>query len=83
MRTFLEVEGKLGPIPQPSSNKYRTPHPDTNPNVRRVNKAAEKRRRIAPTKRFRANIAMKSNEAAMCPPTTISNTSTPDTRPHH
>ena len=80
MRTFLEVKGKLGPIPQHSSNQYRPPQPDTNPNDRKVNKATEKRRRIAPTKRFRANIAAKSNEAAMCPCTTVSKTSTPDNR---
>ena len=80
MRTFLEVEGKLGPIPQPSSNQYRAPQPDTNPNVGKVNKAAEKRR-IAPTKRFRANITMKSNEAAVCPHVTVSKASTPDNRP--
>ena len=52
MRIFLEVKGKLGPIPQPSNNQYWPPQPDINPNVRKVNKAAEKRRRIVPTKRF-------------------------------
>ena len=71
MRTFLEVKGKLGPIPQFSSNQYRPPQPDTNLNVRKVNKATEKRKRIVPTKRFRANIAMKPNEAAVCPPMTV------------
>ena len=81
MRTFLEAKGKLGPIPQPSSNQYRPPQPDTNPNVRKVNKAVEKRRRIAPTKRFRANIAAKFNNAAAHPPATVSKTSTPDKRP--
>ena len=81
MRTFLEVGGKLGPIPKPSSNQYRPPQPDTNPNDSIVNKATEKRRRIVPTKRFRANIAAKANEAATCPPATISKTSTPDNRP--
>ena len=84
MRMFLEVKGKLGPIPQSSSNQYRPLQPDTNPNVRKVNKAAEKRKRVVPTKRFRPNIAMKPNEAATCPPTTVSKTSTegtPDNRP--
>ena len=52
MRTFLEVEGKMGPIPQPTSSQYRPPQPDTNPNVRK-DKAIEKRKRAAPTKRFR------------------------------
>ena len=79
MRTFLEVKGKLGPIPQPSSSQYRFPQPDTNPSVRKVNKSAEKRRRITPTKRFRANV--KSNEAAACPITTVSKAPTPDNRP--
>ena len=31
MRTFLEMEGKLGPIHQSPSNQYRPPQPDTNP----------------------------------------------------
>ena len=45
MRTFLEVKGKLSPIPQPSSNQHRPPQPDTNPNVRKVNEAAEKEKK--------------------------------------
>ena len=68
MRTFLEVEGKMGPIPQPASSQYRPPHLDTNPHVRK-DKAAEKRKRVVPTERFRANT--KPSEAAACPPTTI------------
>ena len=72
MRTFLEVEGKLGPIPQPSSNQYRPPQLDTNPNVRKATKTPEKRKRVAPTKRFKANIATRPNEAAVQPPMTIS-----------
>ena len=40
MKTFLEVEGKMGPIPQPTSSQYRPPQPDTNPNVRK-DKVAE------------------------------------------
>ena len=83
MIIFLEVEGKLGPIPPSSSSQYRPPQPDTNLNVRKVNKAAEKRKRVALTKRFRANVSMKSNEVAMCPPVTVSKTltkRTPDNR---
>ena len=71
MRTFLEVEGKMGPIPQPTSSQYRPPQLDTNPNVRK-DKATEKRKRVAPTERFRANTATEPNEAATCPPATIS-----------
>ena len=52
MKTFLEVEGKMGPVPQTTSSQYRPPQPDTNPNVRKDN-AMEKRKRAAPTKKFR------------------------------
>ena len=58
MRTFLELERKLGPIPQSPSNQFRPPQPDTNPNISKI---TEKRKRIAPTKRFKAKIAAKPN----------------------
>ena len=48
MKTFLEVEGKMDPIPL---SQFRCPLPDTNPNIRKDN-AAEKRKRAMP-KRFR------------------------------
>ena len=48
MTTFLEVEGKMGPIP---ASQFRLPLPDTNPNIRKDN-AMEKRKRVTP-KRFR------------------------------
>ena len=48
MKTFLEVEGKMGPIPM---SQFRPPLPDTNPNIRKDN-AIEKRKRAVP-KRFR------------------------------
>ena len=65
MKTFLEVEGKMGPITQPTSSPYRPPQLDTNPNVRKHN-AAEKRKRAAPTKRFRPS------ETAVQPPVNVS-----------
>ena len=61
----------MGPIPQPASSQYRAPQLDTNPNVRRDN-TMEKRKRAAPTKRFRPNTAPKPSETAMCPPATVS-----------
>ena len=70
MKTFLEVEGKMGPIPQPASSQYRPPQPDTNPKVRKDN-SVEKRKRVAPTKRFRPNAAPKPGETAMQPPVTV------------
>ena len=88
MKTFFKVEGKMGPIPQPASSQYRSPQPDTNPNVRK-DKATEKRKQAVPTKRFRANTVSKPSEAAACPPVTISKAPTnikpqegiPDNRP--
>ena len=71
MRTFLEVEGKIGPIPQPASSQYRPPQQDTNPNIRK-DKAMEKKKRTAPTKRFRPNTASRLSETAAHPPATNS-----------
>ena len=52
MKTFLEVKGKMGPIPvQAPANQFRPPLPQTNPGVRR-NDATEKRKRATP-KKFR------------------------------
>ena len=71
MRTFLEVEGKMGLMPQPTSGQCSPPQLDTNPNVRK-DKAAEKRKRVAPTKRFRANTVSRPHGATAHPPMTIS-----------
>ena len=71
MRTSLEVEGKMGSIPQPSSRQYRPPQLDTNPNDRKDN-TVEKKKRAVPTKRFRPSTAPKPSEETMCPPATIS-----------
>ena len=71
MRTFLEVEGKMGLIPQPTSSQYRPPQLDTNPNIRK-DKAIEKRKRTVPTKRFRPDTASRPSETATCLPVTNS-----------
>ena len=71
MRTFLELEGKMGLIPQPNNSEYRPPQPDTNPHVRK-DKAIEKRKKMVPTKRFRPNTAPWPSETAIHPPMTIS-----------
>ena len=63
MKTFLEVENKMGLIPTPLS-QFRPPLPDTNPNIRKDN-ATEKRKRAIPKKKFRpATLKL----AAECPP---------------
>ena len=81
MKTFLQVEGKMGPIPQPATNKYRPPQPDTNPKVRKDN-AAEKRKRAAPIKRFKPSTTPRPSETAMQPPATVSKVpEAPENRP--
>ena len=52
MRTFLEVENKMGPIIPALANHYRLPLPETNPIVRKGN-ATEKRGTVTPKRKFR------------------------------
>ena len=52
MKTFLEVESKMGPIIPASACQYRPPLPEMNPNVRKSD-ATEKRKRVTPKRRFR------------------------------
>ena len=53
LNTFLEVEGKMGPIPvSVPGNQFRPPLPETNPNVRKYD-VTEKRKRATPKKKFR------------------------------
>ena len=52
MKTFLEVENKMGPIIPAPANQFRPPLPETNPNVRK-NDMTEKRKRATPKKKFR------------------------------
>ena len=64
MKTFLEVEGKMGPTPTPApASQFRPPLPNTNPNIRK-NNAAEKRKRAVP-KRFRP---AAPKPTTTCPP---------------
>ena len=51
MKTFLKVDGKMGPVPTPGS-QVRPPLPDTNPNIRK-DTVTEKRKRATPKKKFR------------------------------
>ena len=62
MKTFLEVEGKMGPITTPGS-QFRPPLPDSNPNIRKDN-VTEKRKRTTP-KKFRP---ATPRPTTACPP---------------
>ena len=59
MKTYLKLEGKLGPKPQPQSNKFRPPQPNTNPHVRQESKAMEKRKRLIPTKKYKVKVVAR------------------------
>ena len=76
MRTFLEVENKMGPIISALANKYRLPLPEMNPNVRKGN-ATEKRRTVTPKRKFR-QVAPKATAThsplPKTPPKSASNT---------
>ena len=56
MKTYLELEGKLGPKFQPQSDQSRSTQPDTNPHVRKETKATEKRKRLIPTKKYKVKV---------------------------
>ena len=52
MKTFLEVENKMGPIIPAPVSQFKFPLPETNPNVRKGN-STEKRKRVTPKRKFR------------------------------
>ena len=52
MKTFLEVENKMGPIIPAPVSQVRPPLPETNPNIRKGD-STEKRKRATPKKKFR------------------------------
>ena len=52
MKTFLEVENKMGSIIPALVSQFRSPLPDTNPNIRKSG-TTEKRKRATPKKKFR------------------------------
>ena len=52
MKTFLEVENRMGPVIPAPVSQFRPPLPETNPNIRKSD-STEKRKRDTPKKRFR------------------------------
>ena len=61
IRTYLELEGKLGPKPKNQShqNQSRLTQPNKNPVVWREAKATHKRRKLIPTKRYKVWVVAK------------------------
>ena len=66
MKTFLEVENKMGPsIPTSAPNsQFRLPFPETNPNICRTDKV-KKRKTISPKRKFRP---VTPRVTLTCPP---------------
>ena len=65
MRTYLELEGKLGPKPQSQPNQFRPPFPDTIPQVRKESKMTEKRKRLSPTKKCKEKVVARPDPSNM------------------
>ena len=68
MRTYLGLEGKLGPKCQPQTNQFRPPLPNTNPQQRKESKATEKRNRRSPIKKFKAVDSSNFGNLTVQPP---------------
>ena len=64
MKTFLEVENKMGPMIPTLGSQFRSPLPETNPNIRKGD-STEKRKRATPKKKFRP---ATPRAIVMCPP---------------
>ena len=59
MKTYLELEGKLGPKPLSQTNQFRPPFPDSNPQVRKESKMMEKTKRLIPTKKYKVKVVAR------------------------
>ena len=76
MKTYLELEGKLGPKLQSQSDQSRPIQPITNPHMRKETKATEKRKKLIPMKKYKVKVMEKpepnTNNTTMQPPETTS-----------
>ena len=77
MKTYLVLEGKLGPKLQSQSDKFRPPQPNTNPHVRKDSKATKKRKRLIPTKKYKVKVVARSNPGNESTPSLQTNPEAP------
>ena len=74
MKTYLELDGKLGPKLQPQTYQSRPTKPETNPCIRKETKAIEKRKKLILTKRYKVKVVArpksKTSNTTMQPPIT-------------
>ena len=71
MKTYLELEGKLGPKFQPQPDQSRPIQPNTNPHVRKETKATEKRRTLIPTKKYKVEVVARPKPITKTSNTTL------------
>ena len=97
METYLKLEGKLGPEPQPQPNQFRPAQPNTNPHVRKDSKATEKRKRLIPTRKYKVKVVARPNSSNVTTQPPLINpkapvnsegqkplpAGTPENNPHH
>ena len=82
MKTFLEVENKMGPVIPAPVSQFRPPLPETNPNFRKGD-TTEKRKRATPKKKFRPatpRVAMMHHPLLQAPPKPSSSASSAPVR---
>ena len=79
MKTYFEMEGKLGPKCQTQSDQSRLAQLKTNPCVRRKTKMTEKRKKLLPTKKYKVKLVArpesKTSNTTVQPPLTTPNAS--------
>ena len=59
MKTYLKLEGKLGPKLQPQSDQSRPNQPITNPHMKKDTKAIKKRKKLIPVKEYKVKVVEK------------------------
>ena len=72
MKTYPELEGKLGPKSQSQPNQFRPLQPNTNPHIRKESKVTEKGKRLISTKKYKVKVVARpdpSNVTAQLPQT--------------
>ena len=65
MKTYVELEGKLGPKLQPQTDQSRPAQPNTNCHIRKETKAIIKRKKIIPTKKYNVKVHNNSGLSEM------------------
>ena len=66
MKTYSELDGKLGPELQPQTDQSRPIQPNTNPHIRKETKAIEKEKKLIPTKKYKMKVVTRHESQDQC-----------------